>query len=931
MNDMTVRIAASCCNCPDCPCANNGDGMCKCRSSDATSSTGIATSGCVCIACAHESELLLSVKGMTCASCVATVENALKDQSGISGVSVNLLGERAQVVFSPHIIQPEQIIELLQDVGFEAEPLKTSAKRRNSRRSAADRQLSLAILVLSDTTVQSVSIDKCTSKVDSGIVFVEFCAKDVTIDDIRGQLPEGTVLQDVRAIDDVSGYSTSLHLTLHGGRDELRALLQTFPESAVDGVLFGKQRAATVSYFPHAIGARALVDCVQGVASFDPTVRESTETNTNLKMFLISLPWTCLILFLSLTADYLEVSPVLGIALVLPAATILQFYCGMRFHKAAINSVRTRHPTMDLLVSASTTTGYIFAVVLIILRMEGIVTRKGSVVGDLSHDMTMSAVLITVLLCGKYMEDYVKRKTSLAMRNLRTEQRMVTIRVGEEEEEEVHASLLHIGDEVVLRPGNCSPCDGVVIEGACACDEALLTGESEPIKKTRGSTVLEGSTIADGYCVLRAREVGAGTTLSQIRRLMEEAQLEPTKIQRVADAIAAVFVPVVLVITALTWVTWTIIVALHAVEFDNTVEAFLFVARFGLSVMLIACPCSFGLATPTAVMVASGVSAKSGCLVKSGRTFEAVRGIRHVVLDKTGTITHGQPQVVDTQLVAEKVTLKRFNQVLASAERYSEHPLGKMLTTLSDDPNLPVSDWLNITGKGIECLVEGRPVAVKTLEPGRITTWSDSATGATLIGLTVDGELWGGVALRDSVKPEARAVVRALRERRIDVWMCTGDSVDAAHEVARAVDIPLEFVRAKATPESKAELVASLGKALMVGDGINDSIALAKAEIGIAIGSGNHITMDSADVVLVQNNLRDLQSFIELSHRTVWTIYRNFCWAFGFNVLGIPLAAGVGYPFGVMIPPIAAGIAMAASSILVVTSSLQLYRFKWYK
>jgi len=913
-----------------------------------------SASGCLCVACAHESELLLSVTGMTCVTCERTIDNVLMQMEGVSHVAVKLLSGQVVVHYIPDVIQPEQLEEAIEDIGFEAEILQTTALRTSKDVSRAEDKRTLGILLMpSPRSKQDLDIKRVRHlKVDKSTVYVEFSPSEITIDAIRAQCPPGTIISDLRPIETTTGNPSTLQLEVIGHKDELRSLLQGFP-NAVDSILFRKD-TCIVSYFPKKMGAREILQAVQGLAKHDPSERISADANVDYLNLIASLPWLIFMLAAAIGSQMstriyswwywpLIRDIPLSTPIILFCGGVIQFHCGIRFHKAAWASIRTRIASMDLLISIALVSNYSVSLIAVFLRITGIVRLlRMETIMQLNHDILMCSILVAALLFGRHLEENAKRKTSVAIRSLRMEEKMIRIRnqseqagasdTAKEAETELHPSLLQIRDEVVLRPGDCSPCDGFVIEGEAQCDEALLTGEPALLPKSIGAFVLEGSTIAEGFIVLRATDVGEDTTLSQIRQLMEQAQLEPPKIQRLASAISAVFVPVTLIIAACTLVIWTIIVAADLMNedvFEDDFDRILFVIKFGLSVLLIACPCSFGLATPTAIMVATGVSAKFGCLVKSGRTYETCRQIKNVVLDKTGTITLGRPQVIETRLLPKfEDKEERFLCLLASAERFSEHPLGKTLAKLSPNADLPVLQWRNITGVGIECLIENLTVRVSTLDPDAIMTWSSATKGATFIGMTVNDELWGAVALRDGVKPSAQKLIHQLQKEKIQVWMCTGDAEEAANEVAQTVGIPLTHVRAKQTPEDKAALVDSLDDVLMVGDGINDAIALAKADVGVAIGCGNHITMDSADIVILKDSLGDLSSFFKLSRAVVRTIYRNFVWAFGFNIIGIPLAAGVGYPFGITLPPMLAGMMMATSSILVVSSSLLLYRFK---
>jgi len=521
-------------------------------------------------------------------------------------------------------------------------------------------------------------------------------------------------------------------------------------------------------------------------------------------------------------------------------------------------------------------------------------------------------------------------------------------------ESEIAVEAVRVGDVLAVRPGERVPVDGVVLSGASSVDESMLTGESIPIEKHIGAVVLGGTMNKTGAFTFEARKVGKETALAQIVKLVEEAQTSKAPIQKLADQISAIFVPIVLVIALATFVLWWVL--------NPSPAAFTIALSNAIAVLIIACPCALGLATPTAIMVSTGKGAELGVLIRSGEALETAHKINTAVLDKTGTLTRGRPAVTDVMLApsmrfantavagiatAAPSALGSRDELLkltAAAEKFSEHPLGQAIVEYANAQGLmipPAIDFAALAGHGIRAVVDGRIVIIgnsKLMVDEKISTAlldkparKLADEGKTPMFVAVDGQAAGVIAVADTLKNEAHDAVAALEKIGIAVYMLTGDNERTASAIAKQIGITNYF--AEVLPEHKEqkvrELQAQAKRVAMVGDGINDAPALAAADVGIALGTGTDVAMEAADITLMRGDLRGVVTAIQLSRATIRTIYGNYFWAFAYNVLGIPIAAGLLYPmFGILLSPVIAAAAMAFSSVFVVTNSLRLRNFK---
>jgi P-type Cu+ transporter len=608
-------------------------------------------------------------------------------------------------------------------------------------------------------------------------------------------------------------------------------------------------------------------------------------------------------------------------------ATPVQLWVGAGFHAGFLHDLRYRTASMATLVSLGTSAAYLFSVAVMLWP------HVFHAAGAMTYFET-AAVVITLVVLGRWLEARARGRTSEAIRRLVSlAPRTARVLRGSAEVDVPTADVV-VGDLIRIRPGERVPVDGTVVEGASTVDESMLTGESLPVDKSLDAPVSAGTVNRTGSFVFRATRVGAETTLARIVQLVEQAQGSRAPIQRLADRVAAVFVPIVLWIAAATFAGWWWL---------GPEPAILHALTNAVAVLVIACPCAMGLATPTAIMVATGRGAEYGVLVRSAAALERLHAVTTLVFDKTGTLTQGRPLVTDVVAGDPGTSEADVLGLAAAAEQGSEHPIGEAIVTLAKERGLAlpaVGEFVTVPGQGIDALasegrvllgnaalMQARGVDVEALGPRAAAL---AAGGKTVVYVAFAGHALGLVAVADELKPEAAAAVAALRRRGIDLAMLTGDQRTTALAIARQAGI--ERVLAEVQPEAKAREIAALkasGRVVaMVGDGINDAPALAQADVGIAMGSGTDVAIEAADVTLMRGDLGGVVTAVDLSRRTIRIVKQNLAWAFGYNVVLVPVAAGVLYPlWGVLLSPILAGAAMALSSVSVVTNSLRLKRW----
>lgn len=922
----------------------------------------------------------LRLGGMTCSACSGTIERALKAQGGVSKATVSLVLHKAFVECDRSIVSPEDLQSEVEDIGFDAEVLTVSALDTGSQRGRAH----VHVMVRSD----------------------------------RGQAFD----RWARGLRGVLGSQTTFS---------------------------GHKR---IVYDPHLIGARQLLaQLADGegsdfgvrhcpvVAEDEQMQRQAGEMRDLLRTFLFALPLAVVIVFLSLL--YPALSPgrlgTFGLVLdfefhndisvrtivVIMSATPVQLVFGRRFHVAALAALKRKSPNMDVLVSVSTNLGYFYSLGLFLFCVT---LPQSDMARNFTHAtvsaLTMGPILITVVLLGKSLEAGAKFTAMRALTDLSSKSPEEAVLCDARGESSIPVELVELGDVLRVFPGGRVPADGTVCsDGKAHMDESLLTGESRPEPKKKGDMVIGGSTCISEGCLLRVSRVGTDTTLGQMCQLVQQAQASKADVQRTADRVARCFVPSVLGLSFLTFLMWATLVFTDCVQVPNTglhdhtgamaaeeeidiALKLLFAMRFGMAVLMIACPCAMGLATPMAVMVATGVAAKQGCLIKSAAALESAAHISTIVLDKTGTLTEGAPKVQAALCFAESfeefagawraqlrkrpagITTQQessrrlrldlepaiagatlgeddvwacFWWLLGAAEGASDHPVAKCITQAVDSmPSLPPrTKPLNFeyaSGLGVRCAVEQLGTAVRVgnmrfyeqaipreAEPpasAKLRAWVRELQeeGHTVVVLHTDRMPLGAVAMQDPVRENAEWVVAYLTKRLgLEVWLCTGDNAGTAHLVAEQVGI--RNVVAEALPATKSECVERLQRnrsgrgrrrfVAFAGDGINDAPALAVADVGIAVGVGAQVTLEAADVTLTRSDLQDCLAFLALSKTTWRTIILNFFWAFCFNFVCLPMAAGLFYP-SIHIPPLIAGMGMALSSLLVVSTSLGLKYFK---
>ncbi len=590
-------------------------------------------------------------------------------------------------------------------------------------------------------------------------------------------------------------------------------------------------------------------------------------------------------------------------------ATPVQFIVGWRFYRGTYHAIKARTPNMDVLVAMGTTAAYIYSVV-------------AAISGDGGLYFESSAVIITLVILGKLLEARARGRTSEAIRklmNLRPKSARV-IRDGQEMDIPIEEVV--IDDLVIVRPGESIPVDGIVLDGTSSIDESMLTGESIPVDKGPGDTVVGATINKHGTFKFKATRIGKETLLAQIIKMVEDAQGSKAPIQKLADLISGYFVPAVLGVALLTFILWYLITGDLATALTNFT-----------AVLVIACPCALGLATPTAIMVGTGKGAENGILIKGGEHLELAHTLDTIVLDKTGTITKGVPEVTDIISIGDRRE-EDILRLAGSVERGSEHPIGLAIIEAAKDLSLSEpQDFLAIPGHGVRGIVKGRTILLgnrRLMKENQVDTdnieealSSLEASGKTTMILAADKGVLGILAVADGVKENSREVISALQRMGLEVIMLTGDNQRTAEAIGEQVGI--DQVLAEVLPEHKAEEVERLkaqGRIVgMVGDGINDAPALAVAHVGIAMGTGTDVAMEAADITLIKGDLRGIVDSIRLSKSTMRIIKQNLFWAFAYNTLGIPLAA-LGY-----LSPILAGAAMAFSSVSVVTNSLRLRTF----
>jgi len=758
---------------------------------------------------------------------------------------------------------------------------------------------------------------------------------------------------------------------------------------ALDGVIsasvnFATEKAA-VTYDPQIIRQSAIRAAIEKegfkaltisnsktAAADEEKARKQKEIRILKTKFIISTVFAAPLLYISMAPmitfiklptlailDHMRYPLIHGVVellLVIPVICV-----GYKFYTVGFRLLLKRSPNMDSLIAIGTSAAFIYSVYNVVQ----------TAIDHSALEMTLyfetAGVIITLILLGKTLEAISKGKTGEAIKKLMGLAPKTAVVIQDGQEKEIPIDEVEIGDIVAVKPGAKIPVDGTVIGGYSAVDESMLTGESMPVGKKSGDAVFAASINTTGSFQFRADKIGSDTALAQIIKLVEDAQTSKAPIAQMADIVSGYFVPIVCVIALVAAAAWFIAGTVNpSVIVGSSVLSF--ALTIFISVLVIACPCALGLATPTAILVGTGKGAENGILIKGGEALETAHKVNTVVLDKTGTITQGKPSVTDILLsdnfgdidvdknnsigdnnITDKngridKNKKRLLQLAASAEKPSEHPLGQAIVQSAESENITLVNtekFEAIAGRGIEAVIDGREVVAgnrklmdeRGISLSELETHSDRLAdeGKTPMYIAVDKKIAGIIGVADTVKPSSRAAIERLHKMGIEVAMITGDNKKTAAAIAKQVGI--DKVLAEVLPQDKSNEIKKLQadgrKAAMVGDGINDAPALAQADVGIAIGSGTDVAMESADIVLMRSDLKDVPTAIYLSKKTIRNIKENLFWAFGYNVIGIPIAAGVLHIFGgPLLNPIFAAAAMSLSSVSVLTNALRLKRFK---
>ena len=705
----------------------------------------------------------------------------------------------------------------------------------------------------------------------------------------------------------------------------------------------GATDAGQIIHAVEEAGYGASLPAVKGVTAQPKQVNRMEEEAAGMKRrFLTSLIFLVPLFYIAmghmmgwpLPAFFHDPGNVFVVALIQFLLTLPIMYINDKYYKVGFKTLWHRSPNMDSLIALGSSAAVIYGVAALFQIAWGLGHGDQARVDKWSMDLYFESagMILTLITLGKWLETRSKGKTSQAITRLMDLAPKTAAVLRNGAEVEIPVEEVTMGDLVVVRPGGRIPVDGIVVEGNSSVDEAALTGESLPVEKGVGDQVAAATINKSGYFVFRATRVGEDTTLAQMIKLVEEASASKAPIAKLADKVAGVFVPVVIGIALVTAVVWFVL--------TQSIESAL---TAGVAVLVISCPCALGLATPVAIMVGTGKGAENGILIKSAEALETLHTVRTVVVDKTGTLTQGKPAVTDC-IPAEGVTAEELLCVAASLEKPSEHPLAEAILTEAEERNIPlapIQDFQALSGRGVRGTLHGVPVLAGNramLEEAGISleSFGDrgealAQNGKTPLYFAEHGKILGVVAVADPPKPTSAAAVRGFRELGIDVVMLTGDNRRTAEAVGR--ELGVTQVIAEVLPQDKEKVVADLqaqGKRVaMIGDGINDAPALARADVGMAIGAGTDVAIESADVVLMKSDLLDAVTAVRLSKKVIRNIKENLFWAFIYNIIGIPLAAGVWFPItGWQLSPMFGAAAMSLSSMCVVSNALRLKFFR---
>lgn len=807
----------------------------------------------------------IPIEGMTCAACARTVERVTKKLPGVSEANVNFATEKLIISYNDSIVSSTDIEAAIKKAGY-----KVSIESKNK-----------------SFQIEGMTCSACAKAVERAVLKLE----GVTQASVNFALEK-------------------LQLTYNSN------------QVSIDEINIAVEKAGY-----HIIEDDTLVDTDQR--------KKDHEIKALWKRFIIAAIFSIPLLYISMghmigfpLPDFLHPNenPV-AFAITQLLLTIPVVISGKRYYTVGIKALFRRTPNMDSLIAIGTSAAILYGIFATIKIIGG----EGHFAMDLYFES--AAVIITLITLGKYLEAVSKGKTSEAIKKLMGLVPKTALVIRNGIEKEIAIEEVVVGDVIVVKPGEKMPVDGVVEEGRTSVDESMLTGESIPVEKSVGDAIIGASMNKNGTIHYKATKVGKDTALAQIIKLVEDAQGSKAPIAKLADVISGYFVPIVITLAVLSGLSWFL--------FGG--ESAIFSLTIFISVLVIACPCALGLATPTAIMVGTGKGAEHGVLIKSGTALETTYKIKTVVFDKTGTITEGKPKMTDI-LSLEGITEDQLLQYAASAEKGSEHPLGEAIVKSALEKKLellPLDSFEALPGRGINVRIQDKAIILgnknymkeSNLSLDSLEAISNQLAeeGKTPMYIAIEGKMAGIIAVADTVKTNSKLAIQKLHSMGIEVAMITGDNKRTAAAIAKQVGI--DFVLAEVLPQDKAKEVKNLQekgkKVAMVGDGINDAPALAQADIGIAIGTGTDVAMESADIVLMRSDLMDVPTAIQLSKSTIRNIKENLFWAFGYNIIGIPVAMGILHLFGgPLLNPMIAGAAMSLSSVSVLTNALRLKRFK---
>ncbi|KPK96160.1 hypothetical protein AMJ80_01520 [bacterium SM23_31] len=808
------------------------------------------------------------IKGMHCASCVARVEKSLKNVKGVRDAVVNLATNKATVQFDKTVPSLAELEKAVKDAGYTP--------------------------VTSETP-------------DTGHVIFKVVG-------MQSAHCEGIVTRTVKDLKGVKRVTAS----------------------------FGNS-TAVVDYDPAVISKSGIKKAIDGagykaVEHGSPEDSEEAERRREIttlrNKFIFGAVLSALALLFSFHTYFpviSGISHIIVLYILFLLVTPVQFYVGLQFYRGFWNALKHKTSDMNTLIAVGTSAAYFYSVVVTFL--PGVIPE-----GSREVYFDTAAVIITLIILGRFLEAKAKGRTSEAIKKLIGLRSKTALIERDGSEMEIPVEDVRVGDIVLVKPGQKIPVDGIVTSGSSSVDESMITGESIPVDKTAGDEIIGATINKQGLLRIKATKVGSDTALAQIIKLVEQAQGSKAPIQRLADKVASIFVPAVIAIAVVTFLIW---------YFFGPQPAFIFALVNFVAVLIIACPCALGLATPTAIVVGTGKGAENGILIKNGGALETAHKVTAVIFDKTGTLTKGEPEVTDV-VTLNGMSKDEILEYAASAEKGSEHPIGEAIVKKAGDaglkPDLAVQEFAAISGMGIKAEFNGKQLLLgnrKLMAEYKIDVdeIEDKLTeletqGKTTMILSINNEPAGIIAVADTLKKDSITAVKSLHDMGKKVVMITGDNERTGKAIAEQAGI--DTVLADVMPEDKAKEVKKLQEegyiVAMVGDGINDAPALARADVGIALGSGTDVAMETGDIVLIKDNVMDVVRAVELSSYTIKKIKQNLFFAFFYNSAGIPIAAGILYPFiGFLLHPVIAAAAMAMSSISVVSNSLSMRRYRFKK